>query len=140
MQKRKYHDFSFKIFVSQHGKISLGKLCVCQKISGGQKFYAFERGVSSFFVKNFLSHSTEKNSIFVMKHFVFSEIFVHHELLCNKRGISLNSIDTSLHHSANKTRSITILCFKRILVSKNFKQRRGETSRFCRKIFFISHD
>ena len=32
----------------------------------------------------------------------------------------------------------TLLCFKRILVSKIFKQRRGKASRFCRKFFYLT--
>ena len=57
----------------------------------------------------------------------------------HKKGISLNSVEKSLSHSADKIRRRTLLCFERILVSKIFKQRRGEVSRFCRK-FFISQD
>ena len=56
----------------------------------------------------------------------------------HKKGISLNSVEKSLSHSANKIRRRTLLCFERILVSKIFKQRRGEASVFCRK-FFLSH-
>ena len=55
----------------------------------------------------------------------------------HKKRISLNSVEKSLSHSADKIRRRTLLCFERILVSKSFKQRRGEASRFCR-IFFIS--
>ena len=60
MQKTGYHDFSFKIFCLKVPKISLGNNSVYQKISGSEKFYASERGVSSFFVENLLSHSTKK--------------------------------------------------------------------------------
>ena len=56
----------------------------------------------------------------------------------HKKGISLNSAEKFLSHSANKIRRRTLLCFKRFLVSKIFKQRRGEASRFCRKNF-LSH-
>ena len=55
----------------------------------------------------------------------------------HKKGISLNSVEKSLSHSADKIRTRTLLCFERILVSKSFKQRRGEASRFCRN--FLSH-
>ena len=56
----------------------------------------------------------------------------------HKKGISLNSVKKSLSHSADEIRRRTLLCFERILVSKSFKQRRGEASRFCRN-FFLSH-
>ena len=56
----------------------------------------------------------------------------------HKKGISLNSVEKSLSHSADKIRRRTFLCFERILVSKIFKQRRGEASRFCRKIFYLT--
>ena len=56
----------------------------------------------------------------------------------HKKGIPLNSVEKSLSHSADKIRRRTLMCFERILVSKIFKQRRGEASRFCRK-FFLSH-
>ena len=55
-------SFRSKFFASQYRKISLGNTSVYQKISCSKKFYASERGggVSSFFVENFLSHSTDK--------------------------------------------------------------------------------
>ena len=56
----------------------------------------------------------------------------------HKKGISLNSVEKSLSHSADKIRRRTLLCSERILVSKIFKQRRGKASRFCRN-FFKSH-
>ena len=62
--------------------------------------------------------------------FRVSKNFMH------KEGISLNSVEKFLSHSADKIRRRTILCLERLLVSKIFKQRRGEASRFWRKIFF----
>ena len=56
----------------------------------------------------------------------------------HNKGISLNSVEKSLSHSADKIRRRALLGFERILVSKSFKQRRGEASGFCRK-FFLSH-
>ena len=55
--------FRSKFFVSQYRKFSLGNTSVYQKISGIEKFYASERGVSRFFVENFLSHRTRKTSL-----------------------------------------------------------------------------
>ena len=56
----------------------------------------------------------------------------------HKKGISLNSVEKSLSHSADKIRRRTLLCFERILVSKSFKQRRGGASRFCQKKFYLT--
>ena len=64
--------------------------------------------------------------------FRVSQNFMH------KKGISLNSVKKSLSHSADKIRTRTLLCFERILVSKSFKQRRGEASRFCRSFFYLT--
>ena len=57
----------------------------------------------------------------------------------HKKGISLNSVEKSLSHSADKIRGRTLLGFQRILVSKSFKQRRGKFHGFV-EIFFISQD
>ena len=56
----------------------------------------------------------------------------------HKKVISLNSVEKFLSHSADKIRRRTLLCFGRILVSKSFKQSRGEASRFCRKFFNLT--
>ena len=56
----------------------------------------------------------------------------------HKKGISLNSVEKSLSHSADKIGRRTLLCFERILVSKIFKRRRGEASRFSRKFFYLT--
>ena len=55
----------------------------------------------------------------------------------HRKGISLNSVEKSLSHSADKIHR-TLLCFERIQVSKSFKQRRGEASRFGLKIFYLT--
>ena len=56
----------------------------------------------------------------------------------HKKGTSLNSVEKSSSHSADKIRWRTLLCFQKILVSKIFKQRRGEASRFCRNFFYLT--
>ena len=43
----------------------------------------------------------------------------------HKNGISLNSVEKSLSHSADKIRRRTLLCFEKFLVSKSCKQSRG---------------
>ena len=94
-----------------------------------------KRGVSRLFVQNFSSHCTEKfrwGTLRWIRKFRVAKNFMH------KKEISLNSVEKSLSHSADKIRRRTLLCFERILVSKIFKQRRGEASRFCRKIFYLT--
>ena len=97
-------------------------------------FYAKE-GLSRLFVRNFLSHSTEKvrwGTLRCIRKFRVSKNFMH------KKGISLNSVEKFLSHSADKIRRRTLLCFERILLSKIFKQRRGEASRFWRIFFYLT--
>ena len=55
----------------------------------------------------------------------------------HRKGKSLNSVEESLCHSADNFRRRTLLCFEKILVSKSFKQRREEASRFCRNFLKI---
>ena len=57
----------------------------------------------------------------------------------HKKGISPNSVEVPLSHSADKNRRGTLLCFEENLISKNFKQRRGEAPWFL-SIFLISQD
>ena len=80
-----------------------------------------------------MSRSTEKFrwGTFSASKFRVAKNFMH------KKGISLDSVEKSLSHSADIIRRRTLLCFERILVSKTFKHRRGEASRFCRKLFHL---
>ena len=57
----------------------------------------------------------------------------------HKKRRSLNSVEKSLSHCADKIRRRTILCFGRILATKSFKQRRGKLHGFVEN-FFISQD
>ena len=56
----------------------------------------------------------------------------------HKKGISLNSVEKSLSHSADKIRRRTLLCFERILVSIIFKQRRGKLHGFVEVFFYLT--
>ena len=72
------------------------------------------------------------------EHFGVSENFEYRKILrIRERGVSRFSVENFLSHSTEKFRWGTLLCFERILVSKIFKQRRGEASRFFRK--FLSN-
>ena len=90
--------------------------------------------VSRLFVQNFLSHSTEKfrwGTVRCFRKFRLSQNFMH------KKEISLNSVEKSLSHSADKIRR-TLLCFERIQVSKIFMQKRGGITALSK--FFVSED
>ena len=56
----------------------------------------------------------------------------------HKKGISLNSVEKSLSHSADKIRRRTLLCFEGILVSKSFKQRRGKFHGSVEIFFYLT--
>ena len=56
----------------------------------------------------------------------------------HKKGISLNSVEKSLSHSADKIHRRSLLCFQRILVSKSFTQRRAEATRVGRNFFYLT--
>ena len=82
-----------------------------------------------------LPHSTKKfrrGTLRCIRKFRASQIFMH------KKRISLNSVEKSLSPSGDKIRQRTVLCFEKFLVSKSFKQRRGEASPFCRKFFYLT--
>ena len=76
--------FCRKSFISQYRKISLGNISVYQKISGSEKFYASERGGYQVSSSKTFCHTVPKN--FVREHFGVSENFVHHKILCTRRG------------------------------------------------------
>ena len=72
--------FRSKFFVSQYQKTSLGNTSVYQKISGIEKFYASERGVSRFSVEKFLSHCTEIfhwRTLWCFRKILLSKNFMH---------------------------------------------------------------
>ena len=58
----------------------------------------------------------------------------------HKKGISLNFVEKSLSHSADKIRRRKLLCFERILVSKIFKQTRGggKLHGFVENFFYLT--
>ena len=138
MQKKGYHDFSFKIFYLTVPKNFVGEHFGVSEHFGYRKILCIRegrRGVSRFSVENFLSHSTEKyrwGTLRCFRKLRVSQNFMH------KKGISLNSVEIFLSHSADKIRRRTLLCFERILVSKFFRQRWDEASRFCRKFFYLT--
>ena len=135
MQKRGgYHDFSFKFFfVSEYRKIMLENTSVYRKISGIEKFYASERGGITFLRRKLLSHSTKKfrwGTVRCFRKFRVLQNFMH------KKGISLNSVEKFLSHSADKIRRRTLL-FRKNSGIENFQAKEGGASRFCQN--FLSH-
>ena len=85
-----------------------------------------KRGITTFCSNFFVS--LPKN--FVGEHFGVSENFVYRKIFCIRIGYHYTPLK-NLSHSVEKIRRRTLLCFERILVSKIFKQKRGEDSRFC---------
>ena len=135
MQKRGVSRLFVQNFLSQSTeKFRWGTLRCIGKFQVSKNFIHQRKGGITFLRRKLLSHSTEKfrwGTVRCFRKFRVSQNFMH------KKGISLNSVDKFLSHSADKIRR-TLLCFERILVSKNFKQRRAEASRFCRKFFYLT--
>ena len=57
----------------------------------------------------------------------------------HERGISRYSVRICLSHITEKSRRRTLLCFKRILVSNNFVDKRGRGIRNFHRNFLVSH-
>ena len=135
MDEKGVSRFSVENFLSQSTeKFRWGTLRCIGKFRVSKNFIHQRKGGITFLRRKLLSHSTEKfrwGTVRCFRKFRVSQNFMH------KKGISLNSVDKFLSHSADKIRR-TLLCFERILVSKNFKQRRAEASRFCRKFFYLT--
>ena len=127
-----------KLFVSQYRKISLGNTLVFQKISCIAKFYASERGCITFFVENFLSHSTEKlrwGTLRCIRKFRVSKNFMHQR----GGGVSRFFVKNFLSHSTEKLRWGTLRCIRKFRVSKNFMHQRGGGGiTFLRQKLFVS--
>ena len=136
MQKRGVSRLFVQIFfVSLCRKSSVGNTLVHQKISGSEKFYASERGGIKFLRRKLFPTQYQKN--FVREHLGVSETFVQRKILCIRRRYHQTPLKNLCPHSADKIRRRTLLCFERILVSKSFKQRRGEASRLCQNFFYL---
>ena len=115
--------FRRKILVPQCRLISWASLHCFKKIGVWKNFMNQRgRGVSRFSVENF-SHTVPRS--FVGEHFGVSENFCVSQEFMHRMGISLNSVEKVLSHSADKDRSRTLLFLERFLISKSFKQRRG---------------
>ena len=133
MQKRRFLSLFVQNFLSHSTeKFRWGTLPGIRKFRVAKNFMHQRGGGIKFplrklFVTQYRKISFGNTSVF--QKIRASQNFMH------RKGISLNSVEKSLSHSADKIRRRTLLCFERILVSKSFKQRRGEASRFCR-IFF----
>ena len=134
MQKR-YHEFAFKIFCHRVPKNFDGEDFGVSVNFGYQNILCIrEEGYHVSPSKNLCP--TQYRKISLRSASVFQKISFIGRFFA--QGISLNSFEKLLSHSADNIRRWTLLEFERILVSKKFKQRRGEDSRFCRKIL-LSH-
>ena len=126
---RGYQDFRSKVFRLTVMKIFVGDPFSVSLVSGTKKVLIKGGGVSNLSVETFLSHSAEKIRRVTLWCFTNS---------MHKKGLSLNSVENPLSHCADKIRRRTLLCLKRNLISKVFKQRKGEASRFCRIFFYFT--
>ena len=123
---REYQDFRSKVFRLTVKKNFVGDPFSVSLVSGTKKVL-IKGGVSKLSVEIFLSHSAEKTRMGTFWCFTNS---------MHKKGLSLNSFDNTLSHCAYKIRTRTLLCFERILVSKVFKQRKGELHVFVDFFYF----
>ena len=128
-------SFRSKFFVSQYLKISLGKTSVYRKISGIEKFYASERGVSRCSVKHFC-HTVPKKSL--GNHSVFHKISDRNKIFMDKRGGGITIFRRKLLVSqCRKIWWASLQCFRKFGVSKNFMHNKG-VSQFSVENFFVS--
>ena len=133
--RRRISRFSVKKFWSHSAQKIRGHHFNVSEVLGYRKTLWIIGGIA-FLRRKFLSHSTKKfcwGTIWCFKKFRVSQNFMH------KKGISLNSVENSVSDSANKVRRWTLLRFERILVLKNFQQRRRSFTVFS-KVFFISRN
>ena len=115
----------------------MGNTSVYQKISGSEKFYASERGVSSFFVENFLSHSTEKFHWRTL--WGFRKFFYRKFSCIGGGGASRFCRNFLSHRTETKSFVKEPFCFPEIFwYRKKFMDKRG-LSRFSVEIF-MSHN
>ena len=133
-EKRGYHDFSFKIFVSRYRKILLEQFSVSENLS--KKFLAWE-GDITILCRKFLSNSTEKlrsRPLLCFKKILVSKIFMHRKE--GEGGIMVLPKIFCLTGPKNFLRGP--FCFTKFLVSKNLWIRRGEYHDFLSKIFCLT--
>ena len=113
--------FRRKIVVSQCQKIFLGEPFNVSEIFGYRKVLCLRRGFHPFLLKLFCltvqKICGEPSNV--------SENFGYRKILCIRKGVHYFLLKLFLSHSAEKFRSGTLLCFKKILVSKIFMHRRG---------------
>ena len=86
--------------------------------------------LSNFFV------SQDRNEKLCKRTRRFSESFLVSKKFMIKRGISRISIENSLSHSFEKLRRGNLLCSRKILLSKNDRDKRGGVYQIFPSIFF----
>ena len=107
-----------------------------RKNSGIENFQAKEGGSFTVLSKNFLSHRTEKTS--PGNQSVFQKISGREKKFMDKRvgGVSRFPVEKFLSHCTNIFHWRTLRCFRKILLSKIFMDKRGALG-FCRN--FLCH-
>ena len=134
MQKRGYHNFSFKIFLLRVPMNFVGDdFSVSENFKLRKNLWIREEGF--IFFLRFLSHSTEKicwRTLRCFRKFRALQKYMH------KKGISLNSLEMSMSHADKNHRKL-------FWVSKDFRYRKvssekgGELHGFVED-FLISKD
>ena len=105
MRKRGITTFRSKFFVSQYRKNSSGNTRCIRKLRVSENFMHQRGGVSHFSAENFLSNITEKFRWGTLRCFRNIRVSQH---FMQKKGISLNSVEKFLSHSADKIRKGTL--------------------------------
>ena len=116
MQKRGYHDFSFKILCLTVPKNFVGEHFGVSEKFGYRKTLSIREGGITFLRLKLFSHSTEKfrwGTLRCIGKFRVSQNFMQ------KKEISLNSVEKFLSHSADKIRRRTLLFRKNSGIEKS---------------------
>ena len=130
MEKSGYNDFLMKIFSHSTKKLSRGILLSFRKLMGSKNFMR-----KNFLSTSFLSYGTE--------------IFRTRPLLCSRKNYSIEIYAEGwggeYHTFPSKVFCLTTetfrrgtLCFRKLLVSKNFIDKRRESFTIFRRNFFVS--
>ena len=128
--------FSVEKFLSHYTKMFHWRTLWCFRKILHRKFPCIGEGItvlSKIFASQYRNETLCKGTLLFSRKFRVSKNFMP------KRGISRFSIENLVSHSTNKLRRETLLCFTKLLVSKNLWIRGGEgVSRFSFKKF-LSH-
>ena len=135
-KRRDYHDFLSKVFCLTVPKNFVGEHFGVSKNFEWWKFFMHQSGGYQVSSSKTFYHTKPKK--FVRERHGASDTFVHRKKIVQMMGISLNSLEKSLSHGADNICRRNLLGFEKFLVSESLKQKRGESSRLCRKFFCVT--